>query len=65
MILFCWFPQIETESVDVDSEINETPKKAQETPPEGDDTFDTGTPRLPMPKLGVQETLLSLLRQLL
>ena len=30
MILFCWFPQIEIESVDVDSEVDEILKEAQE-----------------------------------
>lgn len=43
MILICWFFQIEMESVDVDSEIDEILKKAQEATPEGNDASDIGT----------------------
>ena len=47
MILFCWFSQIEMESVDVDSEIDEILKKAQEATPEGNDASDIGTSKTP------------------
>ena len=47
MILFCWFPQIEMKSVDVDSETDEILKEAQETNPEGEDTSDAGAPKIP------------------
>ena len=47
MILFCWFPQIEIESVDVDSELDEILKEAQETTPESNDISDIGTPKTP------------------
>ena len=36
--------KIEMESVDVDSEMDEILKEAQETNPDGVDTSDTGTP---------------------
>ena len=44
MIIFCRFPLIAMENVDVDSEMDGTLKEAQETNPEGEDTSDIGTP---------------------
>ena len=44
MIIFCRFPLIAMENVDVDSEMDGILKEAQETNPEGEDTSDIGTP---------------------
>ena len=44
MIIFCRFPLIAIENVDVDSEMDGILKEAQETNPEGEDTSDIGTP---------------------
>ena len=46
MILFCWFPQTEMKSEDVDSEMDDILKEAQETNPEGEDTSDTENPKI-------------------
>lgn len=47
IILFCWFPQIEMESMDVGGKTNEIVKEAQEATPESDDNSDTGTLKTP------------------
>ena len=47
MILFCSFPQIEMESVDVDNEMDKILREAQEITSEGNDTSDTETPKTP------------------
>ena len=65
MILYCGFPQVEMKTVDVNREMDEILKETQEITPEGDHTSNTMNPKLTTRKLAVQETLLSLLRQLI